>query len=83
MRWNDETVAVPNEVSIRGLESIPGTEGRGNLVAWELVVVSATTSGETYCIAITVDEHRSSHWREGTQDARSFAECRGGWPEMN
>jgi hypothetical protein len=79
IRWNDSPVAIPNEVSIRGLRSIPGTE-RGKLVAWELAIVSATPSGETYCIAISVDEFRSSERRYGTQDAQSFGECRGGWP---
>jgi hypothetical protein len=79
--WNASPVAIPNEVSIRGLRPIPGTK-RGKLVAWKLAIVSATPSGQTYCIAISVDQYRSSYWRYGTQDARSFSECKGRWPEV-
>jgi hypothetical protein len=82
IQWNESPVAIPNEVSIRGLESIPGTE-RGKLVAWKVAIVSATPSGETYCIAITVDEFRSSSRRYGIQDAQSYDDCEGGWPGVD
>ena len=78
IRWNDDDVAVPNEVSIRDV-TFTDTE-RGKLIDWKLVLVSATPSGETFCVGLRVDEHRSGEDRYGTQDATTYADCRGGWP---
>lgn len=36
----------------------------------------------TYCIALNIDESGGGSFRYGTQDAASYEECRGGWPEL-
>jgi hypothetical protein len=48
--------------------------------------VSATVAadgspGSIFCIAINIDENGGGNYRYGTQDAATYEECRGGWPE--
>jgi hypothetical protein len=78
VRWNDATVAVPGEVSIRGQGTIlhPTT---GEVVGSHLVVVSATSSGDAYCVAIEALRDHANNYRYGHVDARGYADCRGGW----
>lgn len=64
--WNDAQAAVPGEVSLRAVQTD------------RLVIASAATTGETYCVAIELDGWGLS-FGYGTQDARSPASCTGGW----
>ena len=49
------------------------------------MLVSATEGartgsiGQTYCIAVNVDDGGGGNFRYGLQDAGTYAECRGGW----
>ena len=45
-----------------------------------LVIVSPTTTGEVYCIAVELDRGGGTTYRYGTQDAATYDECRGDWP---
>jgi hypothetical protein len=74
---------VPGEVSIRGVERAGGSELTG-LSGWTVAIVSTTPppNGLTYCIAVNIDEGGGGNFRYGTQDAASYSECRGGWPEL-
>jgi hypothetical protein len=78
--WNTSPPGstVPGEVSIRGLAPAEGSE----LTGWTLAIVGVTPDGNTYCIAVNVDENGGGNFRYGTQDAASYEECRGGWPEL-
>jgi hypothetical protein len=85
IRWNDGQLA-DGEVSIRGAEPAGGTAETG-LSGWTAVIVSATVAadgspGSIYCIAINIDENGGGNFRYGTQDAATYEECRGGWPEL-
>jgi hypothetical protein len=75
---------VPGEVSIRGVERAGGSELTG-LSGWTVAIVSTTPppNGLTYCIAVNIDEGGGGNFRYGTQDAASYSECRGGWPELS
>jgi hypothetical protein len=86
--WNasGQGKPVPGEVSIRGLAAAGGSELTGGS-GWTLALVSAIVepagSGtSTYCIAVNIDEGGGGNFRYGTQDAASYEECRGGWPEL-
>lgn len=85
IRWNEGQLA-DGEVSVRGAEPAGGTAGTG-LSGWTAVIVSATVAGDgspgsIYCIAINIDENGGGNFRYGTQDAATYEECRGGWPEL-
>ncbi len=84
IRWNDGQLA-DGEVSVRGAEPAGGTAETG-LSGWTAVIVSATVAdgspGSIYCIAINIDENGGGNFRYGTQDAATYEECRGGWPEL-
>jgi hypothetical protein len=43
------------------------------------VIVSATSSGDAYCIAIEALRDHGSNYRYGHVDAQSYEECRGAW----
>jgi hypothetical protein len=82
--WNASGAGkpVPNQVSIRGVAPAGGSELSG-WSGWNLVLVSITPDlGQTYCIALNIDENGGGNFRYGTQDAASYEECRGGWPEL-
>jgi hypothetical protein len=64
--WNDAGAAVPGEVSLR------------DVTADRLVLATVASSGETYCVAISL-EGRGASLSYGTQDAQTAAECTGGW----
>jgi hypothetical protein len=66
LRWNGGALR-DGEVSIRGA------------TADSLVLVSATSLGDTYCIAVTADPYGAVSTRYGTQDATSAEGCGGGW----
>jgi hypothetical protein len=85
IRWNDGPLA-NGDVSIRGVARAGGSELTG-LSGWNVVLVSATVGpqgsvGSIYCIAVNIDENGGGNFRYGTQDAASYEECRGGWPEL-
>ena len=65
--FNASESAVANEVSLRGA------------TARDIALVSTTTNGEVYCIAVNMDEGGGGNYRYGTQDAAAPEECRGGW----
>ena len=67
VHWNDSPVAVPGEVSIRGV------------TADHLVLVSVTTTGETYCVGIEVGPNGGLSYRYGKQDAATYGDCNGEW----
>jgi hypothetical protein len=78
---------VPHEVSLRGVARAGGSELTG-WSGWTLVLVSATSApdgsvGSTYCIAVNIDDNGGGNFRYGIQDAASYEECRGGWPELS
>ena len=86
--WNasGQGKPVPGQVSIRGVAPAGGSELTG-LSGWTLALVTAIgeTDGSvtsTYCIAVNIDEGGGGNYRYGTQDAASYEECRGGWPEL-
>jgi hypothetical protein len=82
--WNASAAGkpVPNEVSIRGVEAAGGSELTG-WSGWNVVLVSITPDlANTYCIAVNIDENGGGNYRYGTQDAPTYEECRGGWPEL-
>lgn len=81
--WNASAPGnlVPDEVSIRGLAPAGGSELTG-WSGWSLTIVSTTADDGTYCIAVNIDEGGGGNFRYGTQDAASYEECRGGWPEL-
>ena len=63
---------VPNQVSIRGVAPAGGTELNG-LSGWDVVLVSVTPDlGQTYCIAVNIDENGGGNFRYGTQDAATY-----------
>jgi hypothetical protein len=85
IRWNDGQLA-DGEVSVRGAARAGGSELTG-LSGWTVVLVSATVGPDgspasVYCIGVNIDENGGGNFRYGTQDAESYDECRGGWPEL-
>jgi hypothetical protein len=70
-------------VSIRGVERAGGSELTG-WSGWTVALVSTTPppNGLIYCIAVNIDEGGGGNFRYGTQDAASYTDCRGGWPEL-
>ena len=84
VHWNASGVGkpIPNEVSIRGVAPAGGSELTG-WSGWDLVLVSTTADlGQTYCIAVNIDENGGGNFRYGTQDAAAYEGCRGGWGEL-
>jgi hypothetical protein len=82
--WNASGAGRPvqNEVSIRGVAPAGGSEPSG-WSGWDLVLVSITPDlGQTYCLAVNIDENGGGNFRYGTQDAATYEECRGGWSEL-
>jgi hypothetical protein len=82
--WNASGVGktVPNEVSIRDVAPAGGSELTG-WSGWDVVLVSITPDlGQTYCIAVNIDENGGGNFRYGAQDAAAYEECRGGWSEL-
>jgi hypothetical protein len=82
--WNASGAGkpVPNEVSIRGVAPAGGSELTG-WSGWNVVLVSITPDlGHTYCIAVNIGENGGGNYRYGSQDAATYEECRGGWPEL-
>lgn len=78
---------VPHEVSLRGVTRAGGSELTG-WSGWTVALVSATSATDgsarsTYCIAVNIDENGGGNFRYGVQDAASYEECRGGWPELS
>lgn len=78
---------VPHEVSLRGVTRAGGSELTG-WSGWTVAIVSATSAPDgsarsTYCIAVNIDENGGGNFRYGVQDAASYEECRGGWPELS
>lgn len=78
---------VPQEVSLRGVTRAGGSELTG-WSGWTVALVSATSAPDgsarsTYCIAVNIDENGGGNFRYGVQDAASYEECRGGWPELS
>jgi hypothetical protein len=87
--WNESGPGkpVPYEVSLRGVARAGGSELSG-WSGWTVVLVSATrgpegTIGNTYCVAVNIDENGGGNYRYGVQDAAGYEECRGGWPELS
>ena len=86
IRWNDGALA-DGQVSVRGVTRAGGSEVTG-LSGWTMVIVSATVGpngsvGKVYCIGVNIDENGGGNFRYGTQDAASYEDCRGGWPELD
>jgi hypothetical protein len=85
IRWNDGPIQ-EGEVTIRGVARAGGSELTG-WSGWNVVLVSATAGpdgavGSIYCIAVNIDGGGGGNFRYGTQDAPTYEECRGGWPEL-
>lgn len=81
--WNASGAGkpVPNQVSIRGVMPAGGDEATG-WSGWTVVLVSATPEGgigQTFCVAVNVDDGGGGNFRYGLQDAATYEECRGGW----
>jgi hypothetical protein len=86
IRWNEGQLA-DGQVSVRGAVRAGGTELTG-MTGWTVVLVSATVGpggspASVYCIGVNIDENGGGNFRYGTQDAANYADCRGGWPELN
>jgi hypothetical protein len=67
------------------LEELPILTKSTLMEQWDQIVTVSTTpppNGLTYCIAVNIDEGGGGNFRYGTQDAASYSECRGGWPEL-
>lgn len=85
IRWNDGALA-DGEVSVRGVARAGGSELTG-LSRWNAVLVSATVGSDgspasVYCIGVNIDEGGGGNFRYGTQDASTYEDCRGGWPDL-
>jgi hypothetical protein len=78
VHWNDSPTPVAGEVSIRG-QGLVMDPSSGEVIGSHLVIVSATSSGDAYCIAIEALRDHGSNYRYGHVDAQSYEECRGGW----
>jgi hypothetical protein len=65
-------------VSVRGRLPVP--DGRGR----RLELVSETPTGQYYCVALELSKRPGGLYAElhlGTEDATSYADCTGGWPD--
>ena len=66
IRWNDGTLR-DGEVSIR------------DVAAASLVLVSATSLGDPFCVGAILDNADGLDFFYGTQDAATLEDCQGGW----
>jgi hypothetical protein len=66
IRWNDGTLR-DGEVSIR------------DVAAESLVLVSATSLGDPFCVGAILDNADGLDFFYGTQDAATLEDCQGGW----
>ena len=78
VHWNDSPTPVARGVSIRG-QGLVMDPSTGEVIGSHLVIVSATSSGDAYCIAIETLRDHGNNYRYGHVDAQSYDECRGGW----
>lgn len=83
VQWNLGTVVVPGQVTV-------GIESTSSDVGGDVLLRAATASGDTYCVAVLIDEKTAPNgWsggpyhpvtiRYGHGDATTVTGCRGGW----